>query len=395
MSDLGPGTAEEVGFDPARIRLIEEKAAEWIAVGRMPCLSLLVARHGKVVLQQTWGKQTAAADSPDLTAEHVFNLASFQKPMVATVAMILVDEGILSLNRPVREYIPEIVQEGTDAILVHHLLTHTSGYMDVDVFPEVMQAREAGVPDPEVDESVQSPIMERLLQKIYQVSPRKRPGERNIYSSVNPTILAEIIRRLESKRLAAVAEERLFQPVGMTSTWLRLPRDKDHLVVTGNVPELPWLGADQLDSSRNETGSGGGYSNATDIARLIQMFLNGGYIDDKRILSGAAVHEMTRNQIPGIPVTNFDYIKIPEASWGLGWMVQGSYRWKYDHGALQPAGETFYHQGMGTTGAWGDRRHGIVGVYQSITGVVSRESMDMDWEFPTFQNMVTAAVIDS
>jgi CubicO group peptidase (beta-lactamase class C family) len=130
-----------------------------------------------------------------------------------------------------------------------------------------------------------------------------------------------------------------------------------------------------------------------DLAVFCQTFLNGGRYGDTRLLSRAAVTEMTRNQIPGTGVVTFDRVWFPEASWGLGWMVQGSNRWKYDHGALQPVG-TFYHQGMGGIGVWGDKSHDIVGVYQSVGAIKDMETMDTDWEFPAFQNMVTAAVVD-
>ena len=53
---------------------------------------------------------------------------SLAKPITATLVMQLVEDGLLGLNRPAKDYLPELSGDGTDDILVHHLLTHTSGY---------------------------------------------------------------------------------------------------------------------------------------------------------------------------------------------------------------------------------------------------------------------------
>lgn len=396
MNTLTPGTPEEVGFDPARIAAIEARAVEWIDRSserndRMPNLSLLVARHGKVVLHKAWGRQTYQPDSPPLTSDHLFALASFSKVFTATAAMMLVDDGILSLNRPVDEYIPELKGEGAERILVHHLLTHTSGFYDGDIMPDFQQVMMGGKPPPQVDDT-QSPLMQTMLEIIYKTAPRKKPGEQNVYCSPNILLVAEIVRRLSGMRFAEFVRQRIFEPLGMTSTFLELPESEDHRVAFRSPEEgLPGSTPQMM---RHAIGAAGGVSNAYDLAVFCQAFLNGGRYGKARLLSRAAVTEMTRNQIPGVGTVNFDRIFLPEASWGLGWMVQNQSRWKHGHGALQPAG-TFYHQGMGGVAAWCDKANDIIGVYMSIAGIRSRETMETDWEFPAFQNMVTAAVTGS
>jgi CubicO group peptidase (beta-lactamase class C family) len=215
--------------------------------------------------------------------------------------------------------------------------------------------------------------------------------ERNVYCTPNIVLVAEIVRLLTGGRFADSVRERVFEPLGMTSTFLELPESMDHRVVL-RPPGDEAPGSNRA-SWRHAMGGGGGFSNAWDLATFCQAFLNGGRYGDARLLSRAAVHEMTGNQIPGTGVANWDRVWIPEASWGLGWMVQASNRWKYDHGALQPVG-SFYHQGAASAGVWADHASGVIGIYLSLGGLRSRETLDSDWEFPVFQNMVTAAVSD-
>src|SRR5205823_8893920 len=90
-------------------------------------LTILVARRGIVVVHEAYGRFGAAPDAPPMPLDAVYPLASLTKPITATCAMCLVEDGALGLNRPVGEYVPEFTGDGKDAVLVHHLLTHTSG----------------------------------------------------------------------------------------------------------------------------------------------------------------------------------------------------------------------------------------------------------------------------
>ena len=138
-------------------------------------------------------------------------------------------------------------------------------------------------------------------------------------------------------------------------------------------------------------GGSGLHTTAGEIAIFAELFRNGGEYDGVRLLNDWTVAEMTRNQIPGIGTVSLSGGWIPEASWGLGWMVQGDARWRSSHGMLQPRG-TFYHQGASGCAFWVDPVHDVVGAYMSSVPILDFETGDAHWEFDTFQNMVTAAV---
>ena len=113
---------------PERVAHARDLCARWVESGHTPTLGVCVARRGVIVLDEAFGVRGPGADSPRLDAHALFAGVSVTKAVTATLVMQLVDDGLLGLNRPAKDYLPEMSGEGTDEILVHHLLTHTSGY---------------------------------------------------------------------------------------------------------------------------------------------------------------------------------------------------------------------------------------------------------------------------
>jgi CubicO group peptidase (beta-lactamase class C family) len=169
--------------------------------------------------------------------------------------------------------------------------------------------------------------------------------------------------------------------------------------VVRRPPEAPFAapmsplnqGIDSRQMQETPYPSGGAFSTALDVARFGQCFLNGGSYGGVRLLSEAAVAAMTRDQIPGVPA-RFMGRHIPIASWGYGWGIESSAKWKYDHGSLWPPG-TFYHGGAGGVMLWVDRAHELVGVYFEAC-LQTTEKREMLWNAELFHNAIAAAVAD-
>jgi len=119
------GSPEEVGMSAQRVRHVVDLAEGWVAQGVHPALVVLAARRGVIVLHEAFGRLMPQEDAPLTALDTLFPLTSLTKPVTATAAMILVEDGRLGPNRPVAEYIPEFTGEGKEKVLVHHLLTHT------------------------------------------------------------------------------------------------------------------------------------------------------------------------------------------------------------------------------------------------------------------------------
>src|SRR5215831_13800342 len=322
---LRPGEPEEVGMSARRVRHVGQLAAGWVAQGITSALVILVARRGVVVLHEAFGRLTPDDNAPPVKRDTIYPVASLTKPITATAAMLLVEDGLLGLQRPVSEYIPEFRGEGKQAVMVHHLLTHTAGLRDEDVGAHAAKRRGVvAIPPPE---ATQHPRINENLFLGYDTLLWKPPGVEMAYCNYGYNLLGEIVRRVSGQALADFASERIFEPLGMQDTFYIVP-DAVRARIVRRPLDAPYaatgptvaLGLETREYQERPGAAGGVYSTAMDMAIFGQMFLNRGSYGEVRILSSAAVAEMTRNQIPGISA-QFRGEFFPEASWGLGWSI--------------------------------------------------------------------------
>lgn len=386
MHTLRAGTPEQAGFDPSRINLIRQRAAEWTIGERNPSSVVLAARRGIVALHQADGVAKFGSDAP-ISEDAIFPCASLAKPVTATAIMILVEEGLMSLNRPLIEYMPEFHGEHADRIQVHHLLTHTSGFIDEmnDGVPTFVNPPAPATPPA----AGQNPHTHAVVSFHAQQNCFKKPGAQNAYCTGNFTILGDLVRRVSGINLGEFARQKIFEPLGMTSTSVGWEDRWEERFVTRR--RLPHMKVD-LRSVMGDNGGSALYSTAHDLAVFCQMFLNGGVYGGVRILSHWTTQEMTRDQIPGIGCVNFYGRWVAEANWGLGWMIRGDARWPYSQGFLPPRG-SYFHQGGSGTGLWVDPLHEVVGVYLTVA-FMDPVTHEPNFEFDKYQNMVTAAVAE-
>lgn len=381
---LRAGNPEDAGFHPGQIERIRERAVEWLERGPAKSMVLLAARNGVIALHEAHGVARYDSTAP-LSKDAVFWSSSMTKPVTATAVMMLVEDGAFSLNRPLQDFFPELTAEYSERILVHQLLTHTSG-----ISQDVSPAEPTSVALPEG----QHPYIHRALQPLFGMELYEKPGKQNVYTNANFTLLGELVRRVSGQRLDAFAREHIFDPLGMQATSIGREAQDDPLSVSFDpafAPEEFRSTDDVREFIEVPDGGSGLHTTAGEIAIFAELFRNGGEYDGVRLLNDWTVAEMTRNQIPGIGTVSLSGGWIPEASWGLGWMVQGDARWRSSHGMLQPRG-TFYHQGASGCAFWVDPVHDVVGAYMSSVPILDFETGDAHWEFDTFQNMVTAAV---
>ncbi len=384
---LMPGAPEDVGVHSSQIRRILAHAERWVAEGAHPALVLLAARHGVIFLHAAFGSLTPEDDSPPLPPDALFPLASISKLPTTTAAMILVEDGLLSLTRPVREYIPELVGEHKDRILVHHLPTHTAGLDDDAVMAAVGEKEAASAPVPPLEES-EHPVVHRILHYSLDVPLAFPPGARQKYSDIGIYLLGEIVRRVSGKSLEAFARERIFDPLGMKDTFYSVPEEIRHRIVL-RPADVPYAVYNTPEWQDRPSPSGGAYATAIDLAAFCQMFLNAGHYGGKRILGPATVAAMTRNQIPGVSARFGDKV-FPEACWGFGWSVNYPFKDRIYGEPLLPR-SAFNHGGAGGVECWIDPERDIVGVFFSVSPVVDEYDFSVT-EADLFMNVVTAAV---
>ena len=406
---------------PERIDRVRDLAAGWVRDGHTPALVVLVARRGAIVLHEAFGKLRPDEGSPPLTLDSIYPLASVSKPITAGTVMTLVEDGLLGLNRPVVDYLPELKGVGAEEILVHHLLSHTSGYNDEELgeyvnkqvmqntdptdiarFTELVGDEQYAFLNEFIERSLgpvpltQHPIIHSGLIYQWEAPLTTPPGTEMAYANQNYTLLAEIMRRITGRALDDLVRERIFAPLGMCDSWFAVPESVRSRLVrrpVGSVGEAGMGFIQGMNSRMQEEvpeAGGGLYSTALDLARFGQAFLNGGSYGGARILSRASVEEMTRNHNQGIGTRVRGHF-IKEAPYGYGWFISTN-KWRYLSGSLQASG-AFEHAGHGGASLWVDRQREIVGVYLEVC---LRETADMEpfWNYDLFQNAVTSAVDD-
>ena len=199
MTDhLPSATPTAQGLCPERLAHASALLAAEVAAGRVCAASILVARHGRVVLRAGHGAQ----------ADAVYLLASISKPVNALALMLLVERGRVSLDDPVVFYLPEFTGADRAQVRVRDLLTHTSGLPDM--VPQNLELRRAHAP---LDAFVQAVCSTPLLYP---------PRTGFDYQSMGTLLAGEIVQRVSGQALRDFHQREIFDVLGMKDSSLGL-----------------------------------------------------------------------------------------------------------------------------------------------------------------------------
>jgi D-alanyl-D-alanine carboxypeptidase len=256
----------------------------------IPGISLAIIKDGKIVKVQGYGLADVKAKVA-ATPDTIYDIASVSKPLVATGVMLLVQEGLLSIDDSITKYLDD-VPASWRAITIRHLLTHTSGL--VRDAPGYQQYRDRE--DSEV------------IKSAYSLPLRFAPGEKWEYSNAGFSPLARIITEVTGRSWTEFLTEKIFKPAGMTSTYplntsIPLPNRARGYADNDRLKEA--------DYRRALLPSGGFLSTVVDLAKLDALLDRDGFLT-----------EATRRQM-WTPVTLNNGTTYP---YGLGWELdaQGS-----------------------------------------------------------------------
>jgi CubicO group peptidase (beta-lactamase class C family) len=333
----------------------------YINNGWMAGATALVAKDGKILYYKGAGYQDLGKKTP-MPKNAIFRIASQTKAVSSVGIMMLAEEGKLSLNDAVSKYIPEFknprVLESYNAadttyttvpakreITIHDLLTHTSGIGYAQIGTPTAKAiyYKAGV--------VGGIGVDRLLladkMKVLGSLPLfHQPGERFTYG-LNTDVLGYVIEVASGMSLDHFFQKRIFGPLGMKDTYFYLPPAKQSRLVTlytENAERKIVPAADTVSLTGNFypdyprsrgtyfSGGGGLSSTAYDYAVFMQMLLNGGVYNGKRILKKETVDQMTTNQIGELTVGQgnkfgLGFEVIPQSNSGKSPLSVGTFSW--------------------------------------------------------------------
>lgn len=201
-------------------RRVDSVFARWDHTDTPGC-SLGISQGGHPVYLHGYGMSDLQQGTP-VTPSSIFHVASISKEFAAYSIALLAADGRLSLDDNIRKYLPEIPDYGTP-ITIRHLIYHTSGLRD-----QWQLLAYAGwrYPDDLITENDVLGIVSR------QRGLNFAPGSEYVYSNTGYTLLAVIVKRVSGKSLREFANERIFVPLGMTSTHFH---DDHTMIVPGRT----------------------------------------------------------------------------------------------------------------------------------------------------------------
>lgn len=175
----------------------------------------LYAENGEIVSKGALGFRDIENRIP-VTEESVFDIASITKQFTATAIMLLRRRGLLDLDDEITRFFPEVPYPG---ITIRHLLTHTSGFSDLDEDIERISEAEGVIPGSDV-----------VIRILHECRPELTypTGKGAEYTDTGYQILAEIVEKVSCEKFEAFLEKNIFEPAGLCSTRV-YHRRKDHV----------------------------------------------------------------------------------------------------------------------------------------------------------------------
>jgi len=353
-----------VGVDPAGVRAIWDAAVRLYRSGMHPAVAVCVRHRGAVLLDRAIGHVSGNGpdDPPDAAAQQVtpdtpFSTLSASKPIAAMAVHLLAERGLLHIDDPVCEYIPEFGRFGKHHITIRHVLVHRAGLAIVP--SEVLDLDRLA--DPEL-----------VLETVCGMHPTFPPGRVLAYHAVSGGfIIGEIVRRVVGKDLRAFLAEAVCRPLGYR--WMNFgvaPEDCDLVArnyLTGppvsQVVRLLFrrvLGVefDDLPAISNDrrflTGivpAANLITTANEISSFYQLLLDDGASDGVRIFEPRTVSRAVAEQT----YMEFDRSLGVPIRYSLGFMLGA--RWLSLYGP--DTARAFGHLGFTNITTWADPRRRV------------------------------------
>ena len=320
---LPVAASESQGFSPARLERVTRYAQRVVDERQYAGAVVLIARRGSIVQWQAIGYRDAARSSP-MRPDAIFQIYSMTKPITSVAALLLMEEGRLTLEDPVSRFIPEFARmqvlesENADSsqlrpaarpVSIRHLLTHTAGFAAGAQLrgPAVDRMRDALLDE--------SPSLAAYATSVAALPLANDPGMRFSYDGVSIEVLSRVIEVAAGTPFDEFLRKRLLEPLRMFDTGFTVPQGQRMRIVemtsTDDAGRLIRAGAAANPSGEMRkqfpSGAGGLYSTAGDYARFCQLLLNRGELDGARILSRKIVELMMSNQLTHLspPVNEF------------------------------------------------------------------------------------------
>jgi len=294
---------------------------------KIPGLSIALVDRDGILWTAGFGYTDYDRKTP-VTPETIFAIMSITKTVTTTAVMCAIQDGLVELDTPIIKYIPDFTvnsrfeENPQDKITLRHLVTHSSGLTFDAPIGNNRDSRFS--------------CFEEHVKSISDTWLRHRIGERYSYSNNGLDLAAYILQVRSGRPFGNYLKEKLFEPLGMPDSSVdyefirRHPnRAIGHWPHTKKVPlKIPFLG------------SGGMYTNAKDLSRFMQFFLNQGEVKDHRVLDEGLIRTMYTPSdanglgIGGIRRDNDGNFRLNSSGRGFGFFSHMSWLPEYGIGCV-------------------------------------------------------------
>ncbi|MES9559181.1 MULTISPECIES: serine hydrolase [unclassified Streptomyces] len=277
------------------------RLTELAARHSVPGASLAILHRGEIVAETAVGLANTEAGI-EATTDTLFQIGSISKVWTTTVAMALVDEGVLELDTPLVSVLPELglaSEELTHGVTLRHLLTHTSG-IDGDLFTDTGRGDDC---------------LEKYAALLGDVPPNHPLGATMSYCNAGYTLLGRVLEVVTGVQWDELMRERLYRPLGLTHT-ATLPEEVLRFRAAIGHLGSPPVQAPMWGLMRSAGPAGLICSTPREVLEFARLHLDKGVtVDGTKLLSEESVAAMQTPQV-----------ELPDPhvlgdSWGLGWFL--------------------------------------------------------------------------
>lgn len=337
------GDTDSLGFSARRLARMTSWFEAQSEKGDPSGFVVGIARGGKLAYLQAIGFEDHDKKTP-MRPDSIFRIGSMSKQITSVATMMLVDEGKLDLDAPVAQYLPELrdmqvvktdpmtgdailleLEPAKRAMTIRDLLRNTSGlvyatpdYADPGFGNAAIHALYGATAPFRRDKPIAS-----FVAHLGKLPLLHQPGEVWEYA-IGYDVLGRVIEIASGQPFDQFLQNRLFAPLHMVDSGFSVPQDKlARLVAVPGAQPQPLSNGDVGKPQTFFSGGGGIVSTVPDFLRFCQMLLNGGELDDVRILKPETVRLMTTNSLPpDMHLAGHEVGPAFGTGWGLGFAVR-------------------------------------------------------------------------
>jgi beta-N-acetylhexosaminidase len=315
---LTEATPESLGIDVKILSEIDQIANNGIQQKAYPGCQILVAVDGKIIYRKSFGNTMYEGGEP-VRNDHIYDIASVTKIASSTLALMRLQTlNKFSLDKKLKDYIPEVVNEEFGNVLLRDMMAHRAGFTAwIPFYKKTLEKGQLSSTyyRTKKEKGFELHLADNIwIRTDYADSIYKRiidsgitPGHKYEYSDLGYYFVKKIIEKQTGKRNDEFVNDEIYKVLGLKNIGYFpqnfaplgriVPTENDRVyrnqLIQGYVHDP---GAAMLGGAGGHAGL---FSNSTDLAAIMQLFLNRGKAGDLQLLSPTVVDEFTRVQVAG------------------------------------------------------------------------------------------------